>query len=170
MMNISSEAVMVPVHEVRLLDFVLQDSGLCTDNVAFLEALTEKLCTYAKHEKAHLVVVILANVAEFGIIALGIMSRGGVYSGANPAAHESQIKKQVEAAEVERNYQTSINGDSKELLQEKTWFSMQQQVVLHQRGRGFFFFRSKTQRSAQEPSWHRNQTGSFPNGIGPEIA
>ncbi|KAF2286482.1 hypothetical protein GH714_017258 [Hevea brasiliensis] len=85
-----------------------------TDNVAFVEAVAGKAYTYgdlvtetrrfAKAlrsfglRKGQVVVVLLPNVAEYGIIALAIMAAGGIYSGANPAAHESEIKKLVQAA------------------------------------------------------------------------
>lgn len=105
----------VPVPEnVTIPDFVLQDAELYADKVAFVEALTGKAYTYGEVvretrrfakalrsiglKKGQVVIVVLPNVAEYGIVALGIMAAGGVYSGANPAAHESEIKKQVQAA------------------------------------------------------------------------
>ncbi|KAJ8773667.1 hypothetical protein K2173_005913 [Erythroxylum novogranatense] len=105
----------VPVPDnVTLPDFVLENAELYADNVAFVEAETGKSYTYREVirdtkrfakalrslglRKGHVVVVVLPNVAEYAIIALGIMAAGGVYSAANPAAHESEIKKQVEAA------------------------------------------------------------------------
>lgn len=105
----------VPVPEnVTLPDFVLQDYELYSDRVAFVEAVTGKAYTYGELvretrrftkalrsigiRKGHVVIVVLPNVAEYGIVALGIMATGGVYSGVNPAAHESEIKKQVLAA------------------------------------------------------------------------
>ncbi|VVA93671.1 unnamed protein product [Arabis nemorensis] len=85
-----------------------------TEKVAFVEAVTGKSVTYgdvvrntkrlAKAltslglRKGQVMVVVLPNVAEYGIIALGIMSAGGVFSGANPTALVSEIKKQVEAS------------------------------------------------------------------------
>ena len=50
--------------------------------------------------KGRVVVVVLPNVAEYAAVALGIMAAGGVFSGANPAGHASEIKKQVEAADA----------------------------------------------------------------------
>jgi 4-coumarate--CoA ligase len=46
------------------------------------------------------VIVVLPNVVEYAIVALGIMDSGGVFSGANPASHTSEIKKQVESADA----------------------------------------------------------------------
>lgn len=95
-------------------EFVLQGVEEYTENVAFVEAVTGKKVTYgdvvrdtkrlAKAltslglRKGQVMVVVLPNVAEYGIIALGIMSAGGVFSGANPTALVSEIKKQVEAS------------------------------------------------------------------------
>ncbi|KAG2706596.1 hypothetical protein I3760_05G110500 [Carya illinoinensis] len=50
--------------------------------------------------KGQVVIVVLPNVAEYAIVALGIMTAGGVFSGANPSSHVSEIKKQVEAAKA----------------------------------------------------------------------
>ncbi|KAK2969312.1 hypothetical protein RJ640_030853 [Escallonia rubra] len=101
---------------VTLPEFVLQNAELYSDKVAFVEAATGKAYTYAQVtrdtkrfskalgslglRKGHVVVVILPNVAEYAIVALGIMAAGGVFSGANPSAHASEIKKQVEAADA----------------------------------------------------------------------
>ncbi|CAK9137298.1 unnamed protein product [Ilex paraguariensis] len=106
----------VPVPDnLTLPDFVLQNSGLYADKVAFVEAVTGKGYTYGqvtrgvkRFSKASrslglrngkVVVVVLPNVAEYAIVALGIMAAGGVFSGANPSLHASEIKKQVEAAD-----------------------------------------------------------------------
>lgn len=45
-------------------------------------------------------VVLIPNVAEYATLALGIMAAGGVFSGANPNCHASEIKSQVEAADA----------------------------------------------------------------------
>ncbi|KAJ4710827.1 4-coumarate:CoA ligase-like protein [Melia azedarach] len=107
----------VPVPEnVTLPDFVLKDAELFADKIAFVEAVTGKAYTYADVvrdtrrfakalrslglRKGRVVVVVLPNVAEYGIVALGIMAAGGVFSGANPTAHASELKKQVEAADA----------------------------------------------------------------------
>ncbi|CAN6855969.1 unnamed protein product [Brassica oleracea] len=105
----------VPIPDkLTLPEFVLQGVEEFTENVAFVEAVTGKSVTYgdvvrdtkrlAKAltslglRKGQVMVVVLPNVAEYGIIALGIMSAGGVFSGANPTALVSEIKKQVEAS------------------------------------------------------------------------
>ncbi|XP_050204728.1 4-coumarate--CoA ligase-like 1 [Mercurialis annua] len=105
----------VPVPEnVTIPEFVLQDAELYADKVAFVEAVTGKSYTYGEVanesrrfakalrsiglRKGEVVIVVLPNVAEYGIVVLGIMAAGGVVSGANPAGHESEIKKQVDAA------------------------------------------------------------------------
>ncbi|KAB2624954.1 4-coumarate--CoA ligase-like 1 [Pyrus ussuriensis x Pyrus communis] len=51
-------------------------------------------------KKGQVEVVVLPNVAEYAIVALGIMAAGGVFSGANPSGHASEIKKQVEVADA----------------------------------------------------------------------
>ncbi|XP_010530553.1 PREDICTED: 4-coumarate--CoA ligase-like 1 [Tarenaya hassleriana] len=105
----------VPIPDnITLPEFVLQGVEEHVEKVAFVEAVTGKAYTYGEVKrdtarlakalaslglrKGHVVVVVLPNVAEYGIIALGIMSAGGIFSGANPAAHVSEIKKQVEAS------------------------------------------------------------------------
>ncbi|KAM3705993.1 hypothetical protein ACJW30_03G122200 [Castanea mollissima] len=102
--------------DITLPEFVLQNAELYANKVAFVEAVTGKGVTYSDVvrdtrrfskalrslgvRKGHVIIVVLPNVAEYAIIALGIMTAGGVFSGANPAAHASEIKKQVEAAEA----------------------------------------------------------------------
>ena len=102
--------------DLTLPDFVLQNAELYSEKVAFVDAATGKGYTYAEVardirrfakalrsiglRKGCVVVVVLPNVIEYAIIALGIMSAGGVFSGANPASHASEIKKQVESAEA----------------------------------------------------------------------
>ncbi|KAF8400130.1 hypothetical protein HHK36_013426 [Tetracentron sinense] len=101
---------------MTLPEFVLHDAELYADKVAFVQDVTGKEYTYghvvrdtkrfAKAlrslglRKGGVVVVVLPNVAEYAIIALGIMAAGGVFSGANPSAHGSEIKKQVEDADA----------------------------------------------------------------------
>ncbi|KAJ0095625.1 hypothetical protein Patl1_16954 [Pistacia atlantica] len=101
---------------LTLPDFVLQDAELYADKVAFVEAMSGKAYTYGEVvrdikrfakalkslglRKGRVVIVVLPNVAEYGIVALGIMSAGGVFSGANPTAHISELEKQVEAADA----------------------------------------------------------------------
>ncbi|KAA0034187.1 4-coumarate--CoA ligase-like 1 [Cucumis melo var. makuwa] len=107
--------VQVPC-DITLPEFVLQNAESYAENVAFVEAMSGKAYTYrevlrdtnrfskALHslrlKKGHVVLVVLPNVAEYAIVALGIMTAGGVFSGVNPAAHISEIKKQVEVAEA----------------------------------------------------------------------
>ncbi|KAL4282141.1 hypothetical protein GQ457_03G008770 [Hibiscus cannabinus] len=105
----------VPVPDnLTLPEFVLQDAELYADNVAFVEAVSGESCTYGEVvrdtrrlakalsslglRKGHVVLVLLPNVAEYGIVALGIMAAGGVFSGANRASHPSEIMKQANAA------------------------------------------------------------------------
>lgn len=107
----------VPVPEnMTLPDFVLQGAEQYLDKVALVETVTGKEYTYRQVvrdtqrfskalrslglRKGKVVVVVLPNVAEYPIIALGTMVAGGVFSGANPQAHASEIKKQVEAADA----------------------------------------------------------------------
>ncbi|XWS22773.1 hypothetical protein CRYUN_Cryun29cG0065100 [Craigia yunnanensis] len=79
----------VPVPDnFTLPEFVLQDAELYADKAL------RSLCL----RKGHVVLVLLPNIAEYGIVALGIMAAGGVFSGANPASHPSEIKKQADAA------------------------------------------------------------------------
>ncbi|KAI4336573.1 hypothetical protein L6164_015085 [Bauhinia variegata] len=108
-------AVPVPKN-VTLPEFVLHDAELYGDKVAFVEAVTGKAITYREVvrdtkrfskalkslglRKGNVVLVVLPNVAEYAVIALGIMAAGGVFSGANPTSHASEIKKQAEAADA----------------------------------------------------------------------
>ncbi|CAK9144318.1 unnamed protein product [Ilex paraguariensis] len=107
----------VPVPDnITLPDFVLQDSEFYAEKVAFVDAVTGKEYTYGQVtrdirrfakalrslglRKGRVVVAVLPNLAEYAIVALGIMTAGGVFSGANPSLHASEIKKQVEAADA----------------------------------------------------------------------
>ncbi|KAI4368501.1 hypothetical protein MLD38_017052 [Melastoma candidum] len=106
----------VPVPDLTLPDFVLHNAELYCDRVAFVEAVTGKSFTYGEVvrdtrrfskalrslglRKGHVVIVLLPNIAEYAIIALGVMASGGVFSGANPALHASEIRKLVEAADA----------------------------------------------------------------------
>ncbi|XP_041009902.1 4-coumarate--CoA ligase-like 1 [Juglans microcarpa x Juglans regia] len=108
-------AVTVP-DDMTLPQFVLQNAELYADKVAFVEAVTGKQITYSDVvrgtmrfgkalrslglSKGQVVIVVLPNVAEYAIVALGIMTAGGVFSGANPSSHVSEIKKQVQAAKA----------------------------------------------------------------------
>lgn len=115
-----------PVPEnMTLPEFVLQDAELYADKVAFVEAVTGKAYTYAEVvkdtrrfakalnslglRKGNVVIVVLPNIAEYGIVALGIMAAGGVFSGANPTLHESEIKKQVEDADAKLIVTNDLN-------------------------------------------------------------
>ncbi|KAL6521696.1 4-coumarate--CoA ligase-like 1 [Orobanche gracilis] len=108
-----------PVHvpdDLTLPDFVLSNVEPYHDNMAFVDSITGKGHTYGEVKrdvgrfskalrslglrKGRVVVVLLPNVTEYATIALGIMAAGGVFSGANPNAHASEIKKQVEAADA----------------------------------------------------------------------
>ncbi|CAA2997176.1 4-coumarate-- ligase-like 1 [Olea europaea subsp. europaea] len=108
-------SVQVP-EDLTLPEFVLSNAEPYLDKVAFVDALTGKGYNYGEVtrdikrfanalrslglRKGRVVVVVLPNVAEYAVIALGIMAAGGVFSGANPNAHSSEIKKQVEAADA----------------------------------------------------------------------
>ncbi|KAG2394777.1 hypothetical protein LR48_Vigan09g096200 [Vigna angularis] len=107
----------VPIPDnVTLPEYVLQNAELYADKVAFVDAVTGKQVTYGDVvrdvkrfskalrslglRKGHVVIVLLPNVVEYAIVALGIMAAGGVFSGANPASHVSEIKKQKESADA----------------------------------------------------------------------
>uniref|UniRef100_A0AB39A713 4-coumarate--CoA ligase n=1 Tax=Lilium hybrid cultivar TaxID=156531 RepID=A0AB39A713_9LILI len=110
-----SSTVRVP-DNTSLPDFVLGDSVNYTGKVAIVEAATGKSYTYgdvvrettrfAKAlrsiglRKGNVVVVALPNLAIYPIVALGIMTAGGVFSGVNPQASLQEIKKQVEDSEA----------------------------------------------------------------------
>ncbi|PSR84759.1 4-coumarate--CoA ligase-like [Actinidia chinensis var. chinensis] len=123
----------VPVPEnMTLPDFVLQDAELYADKVAFVENANGKVYTHGQVlrdtrrfaralrslglRKGRVVVVVLPNVAEYAIVALGIMAAGGVFSGANPSAHPSEIKKQVEAADAKLIVTNGPNYDKVKCL------------------------------------------------------
>ncbi|CAA2996027.1 4-coumarate-- ligase-like 1 [Olea europaea subsp. europaea] len=107
--------VQVP-EDLTLPEFVLSNAEPYLDKVAFVDELTGKEYNYGEVtrdvkrfanalrslglRKGRVVVVVLPNVAEYAIIALGIMAACGVFSGANPNAHSSEIKKQVETADA----------------------------------------------------------------------
>ncbi|KAK6922417.1 AMP-dependent synthetase/ligase, partial [Dillenia turbinata] len=109
------QSVPVP-DDLTLPDFVLQDVELYSGKVAFVDAMTRKEYNYGQVNrdikrfakalrslglgKGKVVVVVLPNVAEYAVVALGIMAAGGVFSGANPSAHPSEIKKQLEAVDA----------------------------------------------------------------------
>ncbi|KAI3730818.1 hypothetical protein L1987_61996 [Smallanthus sonchifolius] len=107
----------VPIPDnLTLPEFVLKDVELYADHVAFVDVATKRSYTHGevardvrRFSKAlrslglkagHAVVVVLPNVIEYAIVALGIMAAGGVFSGANPSSHSSEIKKQVDLAEA----------------------------------------------------------------------
>lgn len=103
-------------HGITLPDFVLQNAEMFSDKVAFVDATTGRTYTYGEvnrdvrrfakalrsldSRKGLVAVVVLPNIVEYAVIALGIMAAGGVFSGANPASHASEIRKQVELAEA----------------------------------------------------------------------
>ena len=103
--------VQVP-DNVTLPEFVLQGGEIYANKVAYVEAVTGKEYSHGEVvrntrrfatalrslglRKGHVVIVVLPNVVEYAIVALGIMAAGGVFSGANPTALVSEIKKQVE--------------------------------------------------------------------------
>ncbi|XP_073286511.1 4-coumarate--CoA ligase-like 1 [Primulina huaijiensis] len=109
------QPVSVP-DDITLPEFVLSNMDLYLDKIAVVDAVTGKGYTYREVSrdikrfskairslglrKGRVVLVLLPNVAEYAIIALGIMAAGGVFSGANPSAHASEIQKQVEAADA----------------------------------------------------------------------
>lgn len=107
----------VPVPDnISLPQFVLRTdwkgNEKFSNNVALVEASTGKEYTYDQVYsltkrfaagliqkggvlKGDVVLVVLPNMAEYPIIALGIMLAGAVFSGSNPAAHVTEIEKQV---------------------------------------------------------------------------
>ncbi|XP_028752923.1 4-coumarate--CoA ligase-like 1 [Neltuma alba] len=119
-----SGVVTVP-DNVTLPEFVLQNSELYADKVAFVEAGSGKAITHGQVKrdterfakalrslglrKGHVVIAVLPNVAEYAIVALGIMAAGGVFSGANPAAHASEIKKQAQSADAKLIVANGLN-------------------------------------------------------------
>ncbi|KAK9063537.1 hypothetical protein SSX86_017407 [Deinandra increscens subsp. villosa] len=107
----------VPIpDDLTLPEFVLKDAELYSSHVAFVDATTKRSYTHGEVDRdvrrfskalrslglrtGHVVVVVLPNVIEYAIVALGIMAAGGVFSGANPSSHSSEIKKQVDLAEA----------------------------------------------------------------------
>lgn len=105
----------IPIpNNITLPEFVLQGAEEYAEKVAFVEAATGKQFTYSQVindikrfakslrslglRKGNVVLVVLPNVAEYAIVALGIMAAGGVFSGANPASLASEIKFQVESS------------------------------------------------------------------------
>lgn len=129
----------VPVPEnVTLPEFVLQNAELYGDKVAFVDAESGKGVTYNEvvrdiHRfskalrslglrKGNVVIVVLPNIVEYAIIALGIMDSGCVFSGANPASHTSEIKKQVESADAKLIVTNSSSHEK--VTPSKSWWIM----------------------------------------------
>ncbi|KAK1269433.1 4-coumarate--CoA ligase-like 9 [Acorus gramineus] len=107
----------VPIPDnVTLPDFVLQDAELYPEKPAFVDASTGKMYTHGQVvrdvkrfakalralgiRKGHVVLVVLPNVTEYPIIALGVMAAGGVFSGSNPLSTPSEIHKQAVDADA----------------------------------------------------------------------
>ncbi|KAK7333356.1 hypothetical protein VNO80_30124 [Phaseolus coccineus] len=116
----------VPIPDnVTLPEYVLQNAELYGEKVAFVDAVTGKGVSYREVvrdvdrfskalrslglRKGHVVIVVLPNVVEYAIVALGIMAAGGVFSGANPSSHVSEIKKQAESADAKLIVTNSSN-------------------------------------------------------------
>lgn len=128
-------AVQVP-DNVTLPEFVLGGSEVFAEKVAFVEAVTGKEYTHGEVvrdtkrfatalrslglRKGNVVIVVLPNVAEYAIVALGIMSAGGVFSGTNPTALPSEIAKQVKDADAKL---IVTNGPNYEKVNSITFFS-----------------------------------------------
>ncbi|KAI9102324.1 hypothetical protein K1719_023526 [Acacia pycnantha] len=122
----SPHSGVVPVPDnVTLPEFVLQNSELYTDKVAFVEVASGKAITHGQVardterfakalrtlgvRKGHVVIAVLPNVAEYAIVVLGIMAAGAVFSGANPAAHASEINQQAQAADAKLIVTNGLN-------------------------------------------------------------
>ncbi|MED6210971.1 4-coumarate--CoA ligase-like 1 [Stylosanthes scabra] len=119
--------------DVMLPEFVLQNAELYANKVAFVDVVSEKAMTYSEVvrdtrrfskalrslgvRKGNVVIVVLPNVVEYGVIALGIMASGGVFSGANPASHVSEIKKQADSADAKLIVTDSTNYDKVKALE-----------------------------------------------------
>lgn len=99
-----------------LPEFVLKDALKYADKVALVEVSTGKSYTYGEVvrdttrfakglsslgiRKGDVVVVALPNLAVYPVVALGIMTAGGVFSGVNPLSLPSEIRKQVEDSDA----------------------------------------------------------------------
>ncbi|KAI9102349.1 hypothetical protein K1719_023551 [Acacia pycnantha] len=122
----SPHSGVVPVPDnVTLPEFVLQNSELYADKVAFVEVASGKAITHGQVardterfakalrtlgvRKGHVVIAVLPNVAEYAIVALGIMAAGAVFSSANPAAHASEINQQAQAADAKLIVTNGLN-------------------------------------------------------------
>ncbi|XWS69270.1 hypothetical protein CRYUN_Cryun04dG0164400 [Craigia yunnanensis] len=130
--------VSVP-HNMTLPEFVLQDAELYADKVAFVEALSGKSYIYRDVVretgrfgnalrslglgKGQIVLVLLPSIAEYDIVALGIMAAGGVFSEITNSAYYDLIKltislkEQVKGLELpvivlgEEHIESSMNWD-----------------------------------------------------------
>ncbi|KAK4278298.1 hypothetical protein QN277_016163 [Acacia crassicarpa] len=122
----SPHSGVVPVPgNVTLPEFVLQNSELYADKVAFVEVGSGKAITHGQVardterfakalrtlgvRKGHVVIAVLPNVAEYAIVALGIMAAGAVFSSANPAAHASEINQQAQSADAKLIVTNGLN-------------------------------------------------------------
>uniref|UniRef100_A0A0D9W3F4 4-coumarate--CoA ligase n=1 Tax=Leersia perrieri TaxID=77586 RepID=A0A0D9W3F4_9ORYZ len=102
---------------VTVPEFVLHGADAYADKVALVEAgpggksytygeVARDTARFARAlrsvgiRKGHVVVVALPNLAVYPVVSLGIMSAGAVFSGVNPRALASEIRKQVEDSEA----------------------------------------------------------------------
>ncbi|XP_062185746.1 4-coumarate--CoA ligase-like 9 [Phragmites australis] len=103
--------------DVTVPEFVLAGAEAYADKVALVEAapggrsytygeVARDMARFARAlrsvgvRKGHVVVVALPNLAVYPVVSLGIMSAGAVFSGVNPRALGTEIKKQVEDSEA----------------------------------------------------------------------
>lgn len=109
--------IVVPPTGLTLHGYVMHNIERYLDRVALVDTSDDRHYTYGQVQqlvknvaaglwnqygirKGDVVIILLPNMAEFFIFVLGIMSIGAVYSGSNPAAHESEIKEQAENSEA----------------------------------------------------------------------
>lgn len=104
--------IAVPPTGLTLHGYVMHNIENFLDRVALVDTSDGRHYTYGQVQhlvksvasdlfnrygirKGDVVLILLPNVAEFFIFVLGIFSIGAIYSGSNPAAHESEIHEQA---------------------------------------------------------------------------
>ncbi|KAG0592903.1 hypothetical protein KC19_1G289200 [Ceratodon purpureus] len=104
--------IVVPPTGLTLHSYVMHNIENYLDRVALVDTSDGRQYTYGQVQhlvksvasglwnrygirKGDVVLVVLPNIAEFFIFVLGVFSIGAIYSGSNPAAHESEIREQA---------------------------------------------------------------------------
>ncbi|KAI5077629.1 hypothetical protein GOP47_0007953 [Adiantum capillus-veneris] len=103
--------------DLSLPQFVLQHVDDYPDSIAIVDAASDKQFTHAqvrslcfnvavgliKHfniQKGDVVCLLLPNMPEYPILVFGILTAGGVFTGANTSSHPQELEKQIKHSEA----------------------------------------------------------------------